>query len=249
MHLRYAKIKIGNWLFKNCFPLYNYSYRRFKLKNDRDEIAALKRMTTAGAHVLDIGANIGFYARLLSEMVGPEGRVVCFEPERTNFGHLRNNTSGLANVTLFNNAVSDRKGTIRIYRSKLLNVDHRTYPVGNYDSVEDVGSVSIDGLMADGTIPRVDVIKIDIQGYELIAFNGMIELLRSNNKPGIIAECWPHGLKRSGQSAVALFDFFDRLGFTVSKIEEGRLRQLSREYVLAHNEEPFDFSFQVVIEA
>ena len=80
---------------------------------------------------------------------------------------------------MFNKAVSDKADTLKVYRSKLLNVDHRTYPVSNYDSVEEIESVSIDTLLENRIIEKVDLIKIDIQGYELTAFNGMKKALAS----------------------------------------------------------------------
>ncbi|MDP3557859.1 MAG: FkbM family methyltransferase [Bacteroidota bacterium] len=248
MDFNYTKIKLGNWLFKNCFPLYNFSYSRFKLKNDFHEINTLKKIIQPGNYVLDIGANIGFYAKILSGLVGEKGKVFCFEPDKTNFKYLKKNVGHLSNVILFNNAVSDKKDVIKIYKSKLLNVDHRTYPVNNYDSVEEINAISIDELIQDKTIAKVDVIKIDIQGYELFAFNGMLNLLQTNTKLKIVAEYWPHGFKRAGTSAIEFFDFFDKLDYQFSILENEKLLPLTKQYVVEQNEKPFEFSFNVLIE-
>ncbi|MGZ3885198.1 MAG: FkbM family methyltransferase [Bacteroidia bacterium] len=246
MDFNYTKIKLGNWLYKNCFPLYNISYTRFKLKNDKDEIAVLRRLIKPGDHVLDIGANIGFYAKLLSGMTGENGKVYCFEPDALNFKHLRKNVSSLKNVAIFPSAVSEKNETLKIYRSKLLNVDHRTYAVNNYDSVEEIPAVSIDSLLKAGTIEKADLIKIDIQGYELTAFKGMLQLLKTASPP-IVAEYWPHGFKRAGTSAVEFFDFFNAFGYKLFKIDGAQLNILSRDYIAAHNDEPFEFSFNILI--
>ncbi|MBL7933999.1 MAG: FkbM family methyltransferase [Bacteroidia bacterium] len=248
MDFNYTKIKFGNWLFKNCFPLYNFTYRRFKLKNDRTEIEVLRRIIKPGDHILDIGANIGFYAELLSDMTGPTGQVYCFEPDSVNFRYLLKNTKGLKNVTLFNKAVSSEKGTLKVYKSKLLNVDHRTYPVNNYDSIEEIESVSIDDLLEQGTIKSVQVIKIDIQGFELSAFAGMKKLLSAKENLKVVAEYWPHGFKRAGVSAIAFYDFFDNLGYTFTILEDSGERPLTRDYVVQNNDQPFEFSFNVLIE-
>lgn len=248
MDFNYTKIKLGNWLFKNCFPLYNFSYTRFKLKNDLHEINALKKIITPGNYVLDIGANIGFYAKVLSGFVGSSGKVFCFEPDSTNFKYLKKNTGDLKNVILFNNAVSDKKDIIKVYKSKLLNVDHRTYPVKNYDSIEEINAISIDDLLAEKVIGKVDLIKIDIQGYELFAFKGMIGLLNSNPHLKIVAEYWPHGFKRAGYSAVDFYEFFDKLGFKFSILEDEKLLPLNKDYIVEHNDKPFEFSFNVLIE-
>lgn len=247
MDFNYTKIKIGNWLYKYCFPLYNITYSRFKNKNDRTEIELLKKLIRPGDHILDIGSNIGFYAKLLSAFTGQGGKVYCFEPDSTNFRYLEKNTRGISNIALFNKAVSDNNEVIKVYKSKLLNVDHRTYPVNNYDSVEEIGSVSIDGLIADKTIAKVDIIKIDIQGFELTAFKGMSHLLSTAPDLKIVAEYWPHGFKRAGTSAVEFYDFFDRLGYVFYTIEGKEPEKITREYIVENNDRPFEFSFNVLI--
>ncbi len=248
MDLNYTKIKLGNWLFKYCFPLYNFSYSRFKNKNDAFEIEVLKKTVKPGSYVLDIGANIGFYSKILSGITGDKGMVFCFEPDRVNFGYLKKNTAHLKNVRLFNSAVSDKKDTIKVYKSKLLNVDHRTYPVNDYESIEEISAVSIDDLIADKTIEKVDIIKIDIQGYELFAFKGMLNLLKNAKDLKIVAEYWPHGFKKAGYSALEFYHFFTSLGYRFSLIENNKVEPLTEKYVADNNEQPYEFFFNVLIE-
>ncbi len=249
MDFNYTKISIGNFLYKYCFPLYNFSYSKFKLKNDKAEIDILKNLIKNGDTVLDIGSNIGFYAKILSALTGDKGKVYCFEPDSTNFNYLQKNTKGIKNITLFNKAVSDKTDFLKVYKSKLLNVDHRTYPVNNYDSVEEIASVSIDELIKNNTITKVDVIKIDIQGYELTAFSGMRQLLTNSKDLKIIAEYWPHGFNRAGTSAIAFYDFFSDLGYSFYIIENNKsLTLLSKQYVIDNNDGAFEFSFNVLIQ-
>lgn len=248
MDFNYTKISIGNFLYKNCFPVYNFTYTRFKLKNDKAEIGLLTQLIKKGDFILDIGSNIGFYAKILANLTGSEGKVFCFEPDSTNFRYLQKNTVHLNNIVLFNKAVSNKTDILKVYKSKLLNVDHRTYPVSNYDSVEEIESFAIDELILNKTIAKVDVIKIDIQGYELTAFNGMKQLLSNNDNIKILAEYWPHGFKRAGTSAVEFFDFFNELGYSFYLIEnEKPLSLLNRQYIIENNEKPFEFSFNVLI--
>ncbi len=247
MDFNYTKIRIGNFLYKNCFPIYDFSYTRFKNKNDKTEIELLKKIIKPDYYILDIGSNIGFYALLLRKFTGKNGKVFCFEPDSLNFKYLKNKTKGISNIHLFNAAVSDNEDDLKVYKSKLLNVDHRTYPVNNYDSVEDVKSVSIDYLIDSGVITKVDVIKIDIQGYELTAFNGMKKLLVANNKLKIIAEYWPHGFKRAGTSAIKFYDFFEVLGYHFYLIDGNKLTPITKQYIVTNNDMPFEFSFNVLI--
>ena len=248
MDFNYTKIKLGNILYKYCFPLYNLSYTKFKLKNDKTEIDLLKKIIKPGDSILDIGSNIGFYAKILSALTGNSGKVYCFEPDSTNFQYLKKNTKAIENIKLFNKAVSDKKDILKVYKSKLLNVDHRTYPVNNYDSIEEIESLSIDELISEHIISKVDIIKIDIQGYEMTAFKGMYNLLSTNNDLKIVAEYWPHGFKRAGTTAIAFYDFFDQLGYRFYLIDNDKLTKITKEYIVENNDKPFEFSFNVLIQ-
>ena len=239
-------LKFGNFLYKNCFPLYKTMYRAFKNKQDAEEISLLKKLIKPGDKIIDIGANIGFYATILSEFTEANGKVYCFEPDSTNFNYLKKATANKNNISIFNMAVSDSDSVLKVYKSKLLNVDHRTYPVNNYDSIEEVKATSIDKLISDKTILPPNIIKIDIQGYELVAFKGMKKLLSESKDLKIVAEFWPHGFMRAGSSAIELFDFFDGLGYSIYFIGENESK-VTKEYVTENNKQPFEFSFNVLI--
>lgn len=240
-------LKFGNFLYRNCFPLYKVMYSVFKNRQDAAEIGLLKTIIKPGDTILDIGANIGFYAKILSDLTGARGKVYCFEPDSTNFSYLQKAVKDHKNISTFNMAVSDAESVLKVYKSKLLNVDHRTYPVNNYDSIEEVKANSIDNLISSGTIQPANIIKIDIQGYELVAFKGMKKLLSESRDLKIVAEFWPHGFMRAGSSAIELFDFFGSLGYSIYFIGTNSDQKVTREYVTQNNKQPFEFSFNVLI--
>src|SRR4051812_7151995 len=91
-------ISLGNFLYRNIFFLYKPMYSVFKRKQDAFEIKLLQKHIKNNDVVMDIGANIGFYALIISELVGSEGEVHCFEPDRTNFEHLKKNVRHLSNA-------------------------------------------------------------------------------------------------------------------------------------------------------
>ena len=107
-------IQVGKFLYKNAFPLYNLIYPVFKRKQDAREITLITSIVKPGFNILDIGANIGFYTQIFSNLVGPNGTVHAFEPEATNFNYLQQNLRTNKNVKLINKAVSDKTGPIKI---------------------------------------------------------------------------------------------------------------------------------------
>ena len=214
-------LKIGNFLYQNFFPVYNIIYPIFKFKQDAEEINFLKNNIKNGDIVLDIGANIGFYAKLLSNFAGNEGKVHSFEPDKVNFKHLIKNLKGRNNVVLNNKAVSDKREIIKVYKSKDLNVDHRTYHVDEYESIEEIEAISIDQYVNSDF--KVDFIKMDIQGYEISALKGMENTIKSNQKITMLLEFWPYGLHAAGHTVKEFCDLINSFGLKIFFLEKENL--------------------------
>lgn len=222
-------IKFGNFLYKNAFVLYRPLYTLFKNKQDGFEITLLKKHVRQNDVVLDIGANIGYYAVMLSKLTGIGGKVHCFEPDATNFKYLVKSCAGQSNIVLNHAAVGPRTEKIKIYTSKNLNVDHRTYKPEEYDREIEVDAVSMDHYLDNNF--KVDLIKMDIQGFEMQAVQGMKKTLAANPGIKIISEFWPYGLKKAGSSVTDYFDFLRQQGFHVWILENNSLKKLSTEKV------------------
>ena len=222
-------IKLGNFLYKTSFPLYKKMYSVFKNKQDAFEIELLKKHIKPGDTVLDIGANIGFYATILSDIVGEKGKIHCFEPDTTNFNHLKKTTDSYKNIIINNKAVGPKTEKLKIYTSKELNVDHRTYKPEEYDQEIEIDAVSIDDYLKGA---KVDFIKMDIQGFEMEAMKGMKETLKNNPNVKMISEFWPYGLKKAGSSLRDYFVLLKELNFNVEILKENKLEILNLETVL-----------------
>lgn len=206
-------------------------YSVFKKQQDAFEIDLLRKHIKKGDVVLDIGANIGFYAQILSELVSESGKVHCFEPDKINFSHLKNATNRLNNVVLNNKAVGAKTELLKIYTSKNLNVDHRTYKPEEYDKEIDIDAVAIDDYLKNHL--KVDFIKIDIQGFEMQAIQGMQQVLQHNNKIKIVSEFWPYGLRTAGSSVMEYFEYLKKLNFNCYLLENNQLKKLDMEQVKA----------------
>jgi FkbM family methyltransferase len=202
-----------------------------------------------GMTVLDIGAHIGYYSLLAARAVGPAGHVYSFEPEPRNNALLRKNiaANGLKNVNIIDVAASDAAGTHDFYLEKF-NKGHHSFGKGSStaekitvktDTVDHVlGSLSPDGVLQthgvltyEGMVqplatlraydkPRVDLVKIDIEGAEPIAFRGMQETIARSPHLAIFAEVYPKAIERLGGTAVAFLEQLTSYGFKLWAIDE-----------------------------
>jgi FkbM family methyltransferase len=188
---------VGNKIYDHAFPVYSLCYRAFKAYTDRAERELLRTIVSSGDVVVDAGANIGVYSQFLSRCVGATGVVHSFEPSPENFRRLQSAMRKLPNVRLSQTALGERSGKSQLYVSDKLNVDHRTYATeGDPRRAVGINMVALDEYFKTGE--RVDLIKMDIQGYELHALRGADRVLADNPTAKLLLEVWPYGLRQAG---------------------------------------------------
>jgi FkbM family methyltransferase len=209
--------RIGNKLYKAAFPIYRPLYNVFKSYADRAERRLLARHLSPGSVVVDGGANIGIYSQFLARCVGPAGMVHSFEPDLENFTRLRTAVAGLPNVRVNRFALSDKTGDSLLYLSQQLNVDHRAYPTeSEMRQTVSIQSITLDDYFKAGE--RVDLIKMDIQGYELHALRGANRVLEDNPDIKLLVEFWPYGLKQAGVNWVGLIAALEQKHMIVQQV-------------------------------
>jgi FkbM family methyltransferase len=226
---------LGNRLYRHAYPLYRPLYVLYKALLDRSERALLRRVVMPGMTVVDIGANIGVYSRFFAGLVGANGKVLAFEPAPDVFRRLQDNVTRLLQVEPINAAAGSDSGEIVLFESDELNVDHRVYDTGENRRQTRVRCWALDDYIQP--TQRVDVVKIDVQGFELRALRGAERVLKSN--PGIVVllEFWPHGLRAAGDQPVALVDYLSKeCGFQLYGIESRRLQLFDPRSLNEHPE-------------
>jgi FkbM family methyltransferase len=207
----------GNKVYDHAFPIYRLCYRAFKAYADRAERQLLKRILSAGNVVVDAGANIGIYSQFLSGCVGPTGVVHSFEPSPENFKRLQSGTRRLANVRLSQAGVGERSGRSKLYVSDQLNVDHHTYATeGDSRRAVSIEMVALDDYFKPGQ--RVDLIKMDIQGYELHALRGAQRVLQENPDINLLLEFWPAGLEQAGVRWEGLIEMLEDFNMNLTLV-------------------------------
>ena len=174
-----------------------------------------------GMVVVDIGAHIGYYTLLAADLVGEEGKVFAFEPNPDSYTLLVKNIeiNGYNNIFPVQKAISNKTGSAKLFLGPHYNRgDSRLY-----DSHDGRESIEVDVTTLDsyfGKDCQVDLIKMDIQGAEAGALQGMANVIEKNDNLKLITEYWPAGLQRFGSSPM---DFLDKLmehGFKLYHVDE-----------------------------
>jgi FkbM family methyltransferase len=213
---------VGNKIYQHAFPIYRPLYAAYKAYADRAERQLLKKILFQGAVTVDVGANIGIYSEFLSRCVGPTGLVHSFEPSPDNFRLLSTATRHLSNVRLTQAAVGERSDQCTLYISDKLNVDHRAYKAdGDSRRAVPIQMVALDDYFEPGQ--RVDLIKMDIQGYELHALRGAQRLLQENSEIRLLVEFWPAGLEQAGVSWEGLVGMLQGLNMDLTLVRTSGL--------------------------
>jgi FkbM family methyltransferase len=140
-----------------------------------------------GDCVIDAGANIGTFTVRAAQAVGEKGKVIAIEPEARNLEFLRRNiaANNLRNVLVIPKGVWGAKGKLRLnisWNQTGHSVFRGTvYGTDKSKEYEEVEVDSIDGILAELGIEKVDFVKMDIEGAEVEAIKGMENILKNGN--------------------------------------------------------------------
>jgi FkbM family methyltransferase len=182
-------------------------------------VELLRTIVPAGGRVLDLGAHVGSLA-LAAAAAGFE--VIAAEASPRNAALLQASATrnGFARMRVIHAAISDRRGSLDFCAmgpyGRVLS------PATSAPSVK-VRAVTVDSLLAELGIDRIDFVKMDIEGSEVAAVRGMSRLLSSEAAPPVYYESNGHTLAFYGRTPQQLKTAFARLGYSNYRVEPGRL--------------------------
>jgi FkbM family methyltransferase len=198
----------GRWAFERAYGLY-------KDFIEAGPVDRLREYVPANACVLDVGANIGWFAVRLGRWVGSGGRVIALEPEPLNFRRLQAAVcrAGLsAVVECVNAAAAEQPGILHLALNPDNPADHRLAEDGIA-----VDTVTLDGLMEARGWPAVAFIKIDVQGAEARVLAGAAETLR-RFRPALFLEVDADPARVPPGTAEALLERLASLGYAPHRL-------------------------------
>jgi FkbM family methyltransferase len=195
-------------------------------EEDPKERELIKKIIRNGDVVIDVGANIGIHTVVMAKYVGKTGHVFAFEPSPYNVKLLKNTVSlnGFQNVTVIDNAVSDKPGKGSFYFSKGISA-HSLSDFGYNKGAIEVNIESIDHF-CEKLNKKIDFLKIDAEGYDFKVLKGMENILRNSN-PKFLIEFFPERIKKSGDSPEEFLRFLFKEGFSVKNLSDGKQLALS----------------------
>lgn len=178
-------------------------------------VEAIRANLKAGESFVDIGANVGVMSFNAAQAVGPQGKVIGFEPNPRNISAFRRGilANGFGNVLLYPFAVSDHREMIGVTSASNGKVIGDAVATQAADVIQ---AVPVDELLADEA--RVDLVKMDIEGYEPQALRGLAQTL-ARHKPMILLEFNPLCLKEQNADPAAFADTIFQLTSVVQLVE------------------------------
>jgi len=168
---------------------------------------------------LDIGANIGYYTNLVGVLLANKGKVIAFEPLKRIYkqNKISIKKNELWNVRLYNYGVGEKNEKKEIYigfkNVAGSSIIKEKYSLENqtYDQTEIVKIIKLDSFLKE---KKIDLIKIDVEGYEYYVLKGMLSILK--NRPNLILEfsSYIHERREPGLSERILdilFKFYNKI--------------------------------------
>lgn len=138
---------------------------------------------------VDVGANIGLMSIEASKAVGSQGKVYSFEPHPKTVKILRFNIdlNSIKNIDVIEKGIGSKSGEAKIYDRWDVNRGGASLLSSNSEQDSyDIQIVSLDEVLEN---VKVDMIKIDVEGFELEALKGAKKILSSKTPPILIVEC------------------------------------------------------------
>lgn len=174
-------VHISDWIQQNLYFLNEY---------EEKEIRFLEKFLQKGDTFIDVGANIGLFSLVASKQIGETGKVFAFEPIQKNFNHLIQHIqlNNLTNIQYEKLAVSNKQGEIELYLNEQDSDSGTATAFAEvFTSAERAITIPLDDYFVGKESVIVKLIKMDIEGGEYLALQGMSKLLK-RDKPTLLIE-------------------------------------------------------------
>ena len=168
--------------------------------------AIMDKFIKTDTTVLDVGAHLGWSSLFMARRVGPNGKVLAFEPSEVLAPYLKENIliNKYQNVQVYNKALTEKNADIEIAHSK----------INSSSESSKVACTTFDTFYKNSSLDKIDFVKIDIEGFEMGCLIGMSAFIE-NNKPKITVEVHGNFLQEFGYTAKDVINFLEGFSYKI----------------------------------
>lgn len=208
-------------------------YLYFGFQDDSTE--KLFSLVKPDAHILDVGANIGWTALRMASLAN-RGWVRAFEPDPVNFARCQANVSRntAANLKVLQAALGSRRGVASMEVRTPSNLGgNRVAPQGQGTEVVEIWP--LDEIIDQFPDAHIDLIKVDVEGYEMHVLRGAAQTLR-RSMPVLFVELDDNNLRDQGDSAESLVTYLEDLGYSLTDATTGASVRSGQNFQNCHTD-------------
>lgn len=181
---------------------------------ERKKINVIRSVLKPGMTFIDIGANKGDFSLIAAKVMHGQGTVIAFEPEPTNCMWIKKSIelNGYSNIALFEVALGETNGCANLYLSDKSGWHSLvpSLPARNIGVIE-VNKKTLDSVVEENNYQNISMIKIDVEGFELMVLKGAVKTLINNKDIILLIDIHPH----LGVDPKEVCEFLKALGFSI----------------------------------
>lgn len=197
----------------------HYIYFGFKDLSNAYLLSLVKKNDT----VIDIGSNIGYTALRLSRIVGKDGIIHSFEPDTLNYQKFIKNVSlnQCSNIVINKFGLGEKEAVVKLFVNTDTNRGGNRINENAKENFEEIKIITLDEYVANNKLTKINLIKIDVEGYELKVLKGSVNTL-IKFKPDLFIEFDHNNLLAQNDSAVDLISYLVSLSYKIIDTVTGK---------------------------
>ena len=201
----------------------------------KDDPIGLFELVQKGDTIIDIGSNIGQTAMTFAKIAGEQSMVYGFEPDPVNYSKAMENLklNSFKNIEILNLGLGSKSEELNLKINSPLNRGGNRIDKNKTKDSFIIKVEMLDSLFENKKIKKIDLIKIDVEGFELEVLKGASSIIR-NFKPKMFIEVDDTNLKEQGSSAKDLIEYLYTFDYFIVNSETKEIVKKESDFRNSH---------------